>query len=419
MIGLYMLKFRKICVFVLCSIFSLSAAATNETAVAKHYVQLAHAVYKDTRLTAQHLGKSVDALIANPSEATLAAARSAWKQSRIPYLQSEAFRFGNPVVDAWEGQLNAWPLDEGLIDYVDDNYLGEMGNIGARLNIIATTTIELGDVVIDTTTLTPELLASLNELGGSEANVATGYHAIEFLLWGQDLNGTHAGAGDRPYTDFVLGKNCSNGHCARRNAYLKAAVDLLIADTLYMEKQWAEAGEYNRHLATLPSKEILTRALYGIGSLSLGELAGERLKVALEANSTEDEQDCFSDNTHLSHYFDAVGIRNVYLGEYKRIDGTMIQGPSIADLVQNKSPAVHKQMLDALNETLQKMQAMVDSAESGRGHFDQLIAEDNLDGQALVADAIAALVTQTTIIENVAKTIGITNLNPDTGAQEY
>ena len=27
----------------------------------------------------------------------------------------------------------------------------------------------------------------LHEIGGNEANVATGYHAIEFLLWGQDL----------------------------------------------------------------------------------------------------------------------------------------------------------------------------------------------------------------------------------------
>ena len=31
-----------------------------------------------------------------------------------------------------------------------------------------------------------------------ETNVATGYHAIEFLLWGQDLNGTGPGAGNRP-----------------------------------------------------------------------------------------------------------------------------------------------------------------------------------------------------------------------------
>lgn len=47
--------------------------------------------------------------------------------------------------------------------------------------------------------ISPQLLAEeLHMLDGVQANVATGYHAIEFLLWGQDLNGTNPGAGNRP-----------------------------------------------------------------------------------------------------------------------------------------------------------------------------------------------------------------------------
>ena len=71
-----------------------------------------------------------------------------------------------------------------------------------------------------------------------------------------------------------------------------------------------------------------------MGSLSLGELAGERMKVALEANSYEDEHDCFSDNTHNSHYYNALGIQNVYTGSYKRVDGTELSGASLADLLR-------------------------------------------------------------------------------------
>ena len=58
----------------------------------------------------------------------------------------------------------------------------------------------------------------------------------------------------------------------------------------------------------------------GLGSLSYGELAGERMKLGLMIHDPEEEHDCFSDNTHASHFFDALGIRNVYLGTYRRVD---------------------------------------------------------------------------------------------------
>ncbi|MEZ5480637.1 MAG: imelysin family protein [Porticoccaceae bacterium] len=340
------------------------------------------------------------------------------ESSRVPYQQSEVFRFGNTVVDDWEGQLNAWPLDEGLIDYVDNSYASEMGNIGATINIIANATISLGDNTIDASSITPELLASLNELGGSEANVATGYHAIEFLLWGQDLNGTKAGAGSRSYTDYVQGKGCTNGNCDRRAAYLKAAAELLVSDLADMEAQWQPGGEYRKQLLAKDTKEILTIALYGMGSLSLGELAGERMKVALEANSPEDEHDCFSDNTHYSHYYDALGVRNIYAGEYKRVDGS-VKGPSIGNLVAKKDARLHKSMQAAFQKTDKKMMALVNSAESGEAAFDQMIAEHNTKGHKIVSEAIAALVAQTQLIEKVALTLGIENLNPDTADHEF
>ena len=400
-----------------------AAGAFDEAAakaVVKHYADIASAVFDDAASTAKTLQSAIDALLAKPSDETLKAAREAWLAARVPYMQSEVFRFGNTIVDDWEGQVNAWPLDEGLIDYVDKSYEHALGNPGASANIIANTEIQVGEDKIDVTEITPELLASLNELGGSEANVATGYHAIEFLLWGQDLHGSDAGAGERPATDYVVGEGATGGHNERRRAYLKAAADLLVADLDEMAGQW-KAGVADNYRATLEGESAengLRKMLFGMGSLSLGELAGERMKVALEANSTEDEHDCFSDNTHNSHFYNGKGIRNVYLGEYKRVDGSELKGASLSELVAKADAAADTTLKADLEATEGKLQALVDSANKGV-HFDQLIAADNAEGQQLVRDAIAALVKQTGAIEQAAGKLGIADLNPDTADHEF
>ncbi|MGX1020023.1 putative iron-regulated protein [Pseudomonas sp. Y3 TE3536] len=389
-------------------------------AVVKHYADMVYAVYSDSLSTAKALQTAVDAFLAKPNDETLKAAKDAWAASRVPYLQSEAFRFGNTIIDDWEGQVNAWPLDEGLIDYVDKSYEHALGNPAASANIIANTEIQVGEEKVDVKDITPEKLASLNELGGSEANVATGYHAIEFLLWGQDLNGTGPGAGNRPASDYLEGNGATGGHNDRRRAYLKAATDLLVKDLEEMVGNWAPnvADNYRATLEAEPVNDGLRKMLFGMGSLSLGELAGERMKVSLEANSPEDEQDCFSDNTHYSHYYDAKGIRNVYLGEYTRPDGTKLTGPSLSSLVAKVDPATDATLKADLEATEAKIQVIVDHALKGE-HYDQLIAADNAAGNQVVRDAIASLVKQTGAIEQAAGKLGIANLNPDTADHEF
>ncbi|WPP45468.1 imelysin family protein [Pseudomonas sp. AN-1] len=390
-------------------------------AVVGHYAELASAVFSDALGTAKALQQAVDALLATPNEATLKAAREAWMAARTPYMQSEVFRFGNPVVDDWEGQLNAWPLDEGLIDYVAKDYQHALGNPGATANLIANPEIQVGEDKLDASTITGELLASLNELGGSEANVATGYHAIEFLLWGQDLNGSQPGAGNRPASDYLVGEGATGGHNERRREYLKAATALLVSDLEYMAGQWQAgvADNYRARLEAEPADNGLRKMLFGMGSLSLGELAGERMKVALEANSTEDEHDCFSDNTHNSHFFNALGIRNVYLGEYRRVDGSLLGGPSLSSLVAQADAAADSALKADLDATQAALQKLVDSAEKDGVHFDQLIAADNTAGQQIIRDGIAALVKQTASIEQAAGKLGISDLNPDTADHQF
>ncbi|MGI3130698.1 imelysin family protein [Halopseudomonas pachastrellae] len=400
------------------------AAGVAPEAVVAHYSDLALAVYEDALSTAKALNDATDALIANPSEETLAAAKEAWLQARVPYQQSEVFRFGNAVVDDWEGQLNAWPLDEGLIDYVKtDDYQHALGNDGANANIIANTELTVGGETMDLSELTPELLASLNEVGGSEANVATGYHAVEFLLWGQDLHGFEAGAGERKATDYAAGEACTNGNCERRGAYLDAVTDLLVNDLQWMVEQWKPGveGNYRAELTAQAPSAVYQKMLFGMGSLSLGELAGERMKVALEANSYEDEHDCFSDNTHNSHYYNALGIQNVYTGSYKRVDGTELSGASLSDLVADAKPELNEALSAQLEASVAALGHMKQTAEKAENPvtFDMMIAPDNTEGAEIINNAIAALVEQTGSIEQVAAVVGVESLEPDDAGHQF
>ncbi|CAM5455405.1 hypothetical protein MAUB1S_07667 [Mycolicibacterium aubagnense] len=384
------------------AVFALPAKAeTDAKAVIKTYSDIALAKYEDSLTTAKALDAAVDALIAKPSQETLDAARTAWKAARVPYQQSEVYRFGNPVVDAWEGRVNAWPLDEGLIDYVDKSYGTESDqNALYTANVIANKEIEIDGKKVDASKLSKEFLSgSLQEAGGIEANVATGYHAIEFLLWGQDLNGTGPGAGNRPFTDYDT-KNCTGGNCDRRAEYLKAASDLLVDDLQEMVGNWKDGGAARKALEEGDPKAGIAVILTGMGSLSYGELAGERMKLGLLLHDPEEEHDCFSDNTYNSHLYDAVGIRDAYLASYKRVDGSTVSGPSVADLVKATDPALDKELTGKLETSVAKMEAIKARAEKGEA-YDQQIAEGNKEGNATVQAAIDALVDQTKSIERV------------------
>ena len=381
------------------------AAAPEPQAVIRHYADMALAKYEDSLTTAKALDAAVDALIAAPSQETLDAARSAWKASRIPYQQSEVYRFGNPVVDAWEGRVNAWPLDEGLIDYVDPAYGTESdSNPYYVADVIANPSATINGETLDMSQLTPDSIAGLQEAGEVEANVATGYHAIEFLLWGQDLNGTGPGAGNRPYTDYDPA-NCTHGNCDRRAAYLKAATDLLVADLEEMVANWQPGGAAESVVVGDP-KVGLRAALTGMGSLSYGELAGERMKLGLILHDPEEEHDCFSDNTHASHLNDAIGIASAYTGRYTRVDGAEMTGPSISDLVAAKDPALDTEMRGKLEVTLAAMNAMAARAEGGEA-YDQMIGEGNEAGNATVQAAIDGLIDQTRSIERVVAAVDL------------
>ncbi|MFO1153781.1 MAG: imelysin family protein [Rhodospirillales bacterium] len=383
-------------------LWSGRADAPSANKVVATYADIAQAMYTDAHHAAMTLKAAVDAFLADPTEETLAKARQAWLAARVPYQQTEGYRFGNKIVDDWEGRVNSWPLDEGLIDYVDRASYGDSSDENPlyTANVIANPSLKLGKKTIDAKVINAKLLESLQEAGEVEANVATGYHAIEFLLWGQDLNGTGPGAGKRPATDFSL-KNCTGGHCDRRRAYLQAVTDLLVKDLTTMADAWGAKGKARTALVKKGPEQGLATILTGLGSLSYGELAGERIKLGLLLHDPEEEHDCFSDNTHNSHYYDQIGMMAIWNAHYQRLDGSTVAGPSLADLTRAKAPEAAARLDEAMATTKARMEVMKATADSGKMAYDQMLAADNAEGNKILLDVVDALIAQTRAVEGV------------------
>jgi len=382
-------------------------AEPDDVAVLRTYADIAHAMYEDSLIAAKGLKAAIDDLVARPSDASLAAAKDAWRAARVPYSQTEVYRFGNPIVDEWEVRVNGWPLDEGMIDYVDAAYGSESDdNDFYTANLIANPTLEVGGNIIDARLIDARLIESLHEADQVEANVTTGYHVVEFLLWGQDLNHTGPGAGARPYTDFDPA-NCTGGHCERRIAYLQTATDLIITDLEEMVANWAKGGAARRAVTGDNVEEGLLAMFTGLGSLSYGELAGERMMLGLLLSDPEEEHDCFSDNTHNSHYNNIVGIKTVIQGRYVRLDGSRIEGASLLGLLPED---VASGLLEDLEATLAVAGIMKASADRGEMSYDQMLAADNPEGNVILESVIKALSEQTKSIDLAANALGLENV---------
>ena len=170
-----------------------------------------------------------------------------------------------------------------------------------------------------------------------------------------------------------------------------------------MAAQWGADGEGRKAVTEDPDAGVVA-ILTGMGSLSYGEQAGERMRLGLMLHDPEEEHDCFSDNTYNSHYYDGMGIRNVYLGHYVRADGSVVAGPSVSELVAEVDPEVDADLRGALDRSLVALGAIKTAAEAGTA-YDQMLATGNAAGEALVMGAIDALVAQTRSIERAVSAL--------------
>ncbi len=360
-----------------------TSAAVSPDSVVSHYATLVHATYSDTLAATKEMQNAIATFVKTPSAATLAEARSLWLAAREFYGQTEAFRFyGGPVDDdnGPEGRMNAWPMDEAYVDAVQGK---------PKAGLINNSKFKI----------TKASLAKFNERGGEE-NISTGWHAIEFLLWGQDLSET--GPGDRSFTDYVDGQA---PNADRRRQYLSVSTALLVDDLSAITAQWAPSAKNYRAKFEKGGKESVRKIIVGLGSLSRGELAGERMEVALNSQDQEDEHSCFSDNTHRDIVNNAKGIQNVWLGQFKRADGTLLQGPSLAELVALTQA-------DVATQTSAQLATSVAAAEAIPAPFDRaVIGGKEAPGTQRVQATIDSLVAQSKLLVTSASAVGIAKLN--------
>ena len=298
-----------------------------------NYANIVHASYSDSLELAKSMMTKIQSFLESPTEKGFEEAKESWINSRFPYLQTEVYRFyGGPIddEDGPEGLLNAWPMDEAYVDYVKES---------PDSGIINNTK--------DYPEITKDLLISLNEKEGEE-NISCGYHAVEFLLWGQDFNAD--GPGNRPFTDYTTAANAD-----RRKKFLMVTVDLLIENLESLVNDWApDQKNYRESFVNSRPKDSFQKILLGMTLLSGFELAGERILVAYESKAQEDEHSCFSDTTHNDAIYDIIGIKNVWTGKYTRADGSVIDGPGIRDFGSSVDAELTEKIDTSLSSALKK-----------------------------------------------------------------
>ena len=348
--------------------------------VVRNYADGVHHMYSKSLASAQRLDGAIDTFLADPTPSHLEAAKRMWLIARDDYGPTEAFRFYDGPIDhpdtGPEGLINAWPLDESYIDYVEGSSSAGIINNPAEFPVID-----------------DALIISVNEEGGEE-NVSTGWHAIEFLLWGQDMN--QNGPGARPLEDYTTNENAD-----RRSQYLAVASDVLLGHLQDMVDAWApgQSGNYRAQFVAMDSDDALQNIITGIGELSRGELAGERMTVAFDARSQEDEHSCFSDNTKADIVANALGIQMVFLGDFGAVSG-----PGLKDLIEAEDEDLATQLESEIGNSVNLALAIPDP-------FDQHLLEgvsDQSAGRRAVLSTIESLEDQTDTIVDAAEKIGIT-----------
>ena len=352
--------------------------------VVDNYAENVYAHYALVVEQAKALEIAVDAFVDSPSLETHQAAKDAWNEVRPAYLQSEVYRFYNGPIDneetGPEGRINGWPLDENYIDYVEGSETAGIINDPAGYPQI-----------------TQALISDANE-AVNEKSLSAGFHAIEFLLWGQDLNALPTDAGLRSYTDYLpAAEGGTSANPERRGTYLKEVTALLVLDLESVKSAWEPGAENYRSEFKIDAKTALQKILTGMGSLAGGELRNERMNNAFQERDQEEEHSCFSDTTHVDHANDAIGIENVYLGHFGGSDG-----PGLDELVAQVDPQLDERMKADLTAAISAIKAIPTP-------FDQAINDDAPGGgREKIQAAMDALqqLTETTV--DVATALNIT-----------
>lgn len=288
------------------------------------YAQLAADTYAAALSDGQTLRTAIAAFLATPDDETLARARDAWINGRRSWELAEAFRFYDGPIDVADNEvgplnrLDGWPVEPSAIDYVEDNPTAGIVNDMKQA-------------------LTRATLVGQDKTG----HPVTGWHAIEFLLWGQEPTGA-AEPGDRPVTDYL--PNQPNND--RRRTYLKLTADMLIDDLHYLVESWdpKSRNSYAAAFRVLNQREAIGRIMNGVAQLTGQELATNRLAGALDTKDSRRLTSRFSETSYQDFVFALRGVRNVWTGDF----GGETR-PGLSTLVGRIDPVLAQKILHALD----------------------------------------------------------------------
>jgi putative iron-regulated protein len=367
------------------------AAENLKVAFINHYADLLEAEYADSLELARRFQTNVEALLKAPTAEHLADAKQSWIASRQPYSQTEIARFYDGPIEPVENFVNGWPIDPSYLDYTAGS-----PNAGIINNVT-----DYPEITRDVIVSANENPAEQEDHSEAEKNVSTGFHAIEFLLWGQDLYGDSPGR--RPCTDYLDAPGGPGRHAARRRQYLNFLAQTLVDDLQAVAIQWSpsQPNNYRARFLALPGDVALTKIFAGVGNLSSAELMHERLLVPYTTKSQENEQDCFSDTTHLDLLRNETGVQNIFTGRYTRADGTSLDGPGLLDLIEKSDPKLAANLRAQLAASVAALKAIPPP-------FDQaILGDDSAPGRSAIKQALAALQVQNQSIVTAAAILRI------------
>jgi putative iron-regulated protein len=361
-----------------------SSSPDPTSAVVRQYAVGLDANYKDDITLARALKNAVDAFVAAPSAAGLTACQKAWLDAHQFYGQGEYSRFFGGPIDQAQGAINEWPIDETFIDYTSQTPSGGIINDAAHYP-----------------TLSVMVLITADQKGGIE-NLSTGFHAIEFLLWGERPQ-PDQGPGTRPYTDFADGGTAANQ--ARRRTYLQTVTGMLVDGLVGLEAQWdlSDPKSYASQLLAGDPHVALTDFFRGVSQMAISELLYERLDNPYVSRDKKDEASCFSETTLTDLQANALGVENAYTGHYQPVAGDAISGPSISDLVKDKDPALDaniRTQLSAIRTAIGAIPAPFDHA---------VLSPDGSAQRQAVQAAVDALRPLQGLLDQAAKDLSIIN----------
>lgn len=278
-----------------------AAGGLDDSQVVMDYAdQVIIPTYRLLARRAADLDAAASALAADPSDENLRAARDAWVATRLPWEQSEAFLFGPVEAQGYDPAIDTWPLNRTDLQAVldsDDEF-------------------------------SPAYVQALPQ-------TQKGFHAVEFLLFGEGGRKTAADLTDRELE------------------YLTAMTADMASITSSLETSWTdgEGGQPPFHdtftsagdpsNTVYPSLSAAGQEMVNGMSSICDEVANGKIAEPFDSRDPNKEESQFSENSLDDFQNNIRSVQNAYLGAVPAADTS---GASLSAWVAARDPDLDQEL---------------------------------------------------------------------------